>query len=264
MIYSLMVRGPVVVRPNSKGKLNVPTGRVSIEGKPEVIKTSVEELVSIGYWFNPEQYGALPQYVDNMRKVFQCSLPVVHLVWCEQALAVLRAFHQWFTTVPVILHVPVTDMDMADGARAKVYEVADSHIGDEAVVDRLMIDDCTTSLYTVDAEKMRKLFASAVGLKISDIGICGSPLSDRELCCLSARLDREWSVPYGGSYMVLPSANHQSMDTCGCLRFVNVIQDVITYDGGQKPGASKSKGPKTPKAPKIKAPKRSPKAVMHP
>lgn len=278
MIYSLRIETPNIVRPNSKGKLDVPTGALGEDGAPVVINTGVGQVVSITYDFQPGDLVKLVDYVNNLRKTFEHSLHVVHLHACDESIQLLQSESTgFFDTVPVIWHLNITDEDVA-GKRLslenaqRVAELASTPRPDgrpvSSYIDRLMLHDYSTSMYTVDAEELRKAVTKLLGMRTDSVGICGSPLSTGEDCCLTARRDREWAAQYvHSSYVVLPSSNHQSMERCGCLRDVTIRgTDIITPDA--KPKAPKTtKAPKAPKQNKIKKPptvKRSAKAVMHP
>lgn len=269
MIHSLYISKPVTVRPNSRGKLNVPTGAVLADGKADVIHTSVQEVVSISYHFEDhDDIAKLPEYVRGMQKIFPHTLHVVHLDTSYDSKELVKANKQFFDSLPLIVHLPVFDRDIENGTIADIESFSEWQAVVEVLgsnpIDRYMLDDLTTSMYTDMANRLRKQAADMFGTDIESIGICGSPLSDNELCCLSARLDREWAAKYvHNEFVVLPSANHQNMERCGCLRFVVIEHDVITLDAA-KSGGKSSGGHRTPKAPKIKAPKRSARAVRHP
>jgi hypothetical protein len=57
-------------------------------------------------------------------------------------------------------------------------------------------------------------------------GVCSSPLSFSELACLTAVKARELMSVYSTiADVALPSANHQCMNCCGCIRYLTVTAD---------------------------------------
>ncbi|MBO5389800.1 MAG: hypothetical protein J6A59_17030, partial [Lachnospiraceae bacterium] len=92
--------------------------------------------------------------------------------------------------------------------------------------DRYMLKDKSTSLDTVSAKKIIKNACKMTGLTEDYFGICNSPLSFGEMACLTAVKARELMSLYSNTTdMPLPTANHQSMNTCGCIRYLVVNCD---------------------------------------
>lgn len=112
-------------------------------------------------------------------------------------------------------------------------------------VDRIMIRDKSE---TLDACTTQKIFDQIRGLiqstgvkapSLNTFGVCSSPLSFGEYACLTAVRARELMSKYSEiSDVALPSANHQCMNCCGCIRYVIVDKD---YEAPPETGVAKEK-----------------------
>lgn len=99
-------------------------------------------------------------------------------------------------------------------------------------VDRIMLKDKSDNLDTCTANKIFeqiKGIIKATGVKVPSsnmFGICSSPLSFGENACLTAVKAREIMSKYSEiSDVALPSANHQCMNCCGCIRYAVIDKD---------------------------------------
>ena len=92
-----------------------------------------------------------------------------------------------------------------------------------------MLVDKTTNLDMVNAKKIISKLAKELTVKQEDIGICSSPLCmNGELACLTSLKARELAAIYSSNTEVaLPSANHQCMNCCGCMRFFDINSDTV-------------------------------------
>ena len=129
--------------------------------------------------------------------------------------------------------------------------------------DRIMLKDLTTSLYTVRAEQLKFDIANLFDIEISDVGICGSPLSFGENACLTAVKARELLAMYcDSSDCPIPSANHQ-VGNCGCIRCLNIETDLlptVIKSGSSNKQSSKRVGSGEKKE---SSPKKSNKKFLH-
>ena len=102
------------------------------------------------------------------------------------------------------------------------------------VIDRIMLKDNTITMDTLASIRMKKnvyeLFGEQLegGKDYKDIGICQSPLSFSDgNACLTAIRARELSAKYSNDEeLALPSANHECMNTCGCIRYMVIDKDI--------------------------------------
>ena len=93
-------------------------------------------------------------------------------------------------------------------------------------VDRIVFKDKTRTMDTVTYSSIVSNIAKNMGIHADKFGICESPLSFGENCCLTAVKAREIMSKYSEiSDVALPSANHQNMNCCGCVRFIVIDSD---------------------------------------
>ena len=94
-------------------------------------------------------------------------------------------------------------------------------------VERIALVDRTKDMCQFTADELRKDLATPLGLSANDIAICSSPLSFvNDSACLTAVKARELMAKYSLlDSPPLPSANHQCMDCCGCIKYVTITQD---------------------------------------
>lgn len=102
-------------------------------------------------------------------------------------------------------------------------------------IDRIMLKDKSKTLDTVTYSKISGAIVRILGISPDSVGICSSPLSFDENCCLSAVRAREIMTKYSSvADVALPSANHQCMNCCGCIRYLVVPSDTEMVSVGSK------------------------------
>jgi hypothetical protein len=109
--------------------------------------------------------------------------------------------------------------------------------------DRVMLIDKTSFMDMAGARKIMKQTAKTLNIQEKNVGICSSPLCMTDnLACLTAVTARELAAIYATSSGVTsPSANHQDMNCCGCMRFFVVNSDIVApLDKGTKTKKSSS------------------------
>jgi hypothetical protein len=99
-------------------------------------------------------------------------------------------------------------------------------------IERVMIKDKSSSLDYMTLSKMIGEVSKITGIKKDKIGICGSPLSfNEDMMCLSATRAREIMTKYNGNTEVaLPTAKHQCMECCGCIKYIEIEQDILAVE----------------------------------
>ena len=108
------------------------------------------------------------------------------------------------------------------------------------------------------AKKIIKHTAKTLSVAENKVGICSSPLCMQDnLACLTAVTARELAAVYATAKdLVSPSANHQDMNTCGCIRYMVINSDIEapadTKSEKKVKEPKESKEPKTPKSIKSK------------
>lgn len=249
MVTSIKVKGKYNIGINSSNQINVDGTNVALK-----------EIPFVRYDF--ESYGIDEvNYIKAMMQKFSLSTHLVQIKVnenIEQSLINLGTIASKFAKY---LYINVTQSVLDAG-----------HIDNETLrltinaittntIDRIMLIDNTDNMDMLNAKKLIAETAKTIGVATDMIGICSSPLCmTGELACLSALKARELATKYSDNDEVaLPSANHQCMNCCGCIRFFEVTEDIAApaetkkakSSGSAKSASSnKEKAPKKAKAPK--------------
>ena len=250
MVTSIVLTGKYNIGMNSNKKIKVDDQTLSVE----------KDVPFIRYRF--EQYGEEEfAYINKIKQQFCNSTHLVELKACENIDEVLSQLEQNIQSVAEYIYIDVTEP-----------EALNKHLDDSKIqlmskasqfkIDRFMLKDKSTSLDAVAANAIIADIKKKTGIKENMVGICSSPLSFSESACLTAVKARELMSLYSPvSDMSLPSANHQCMNCCGCIRYMVVSNDLET-PADSKVGVPKTKEPKAngepkepkePKQPKAKA-----------
>lgn len=125
--------------------------------------------------------------------------------------------------VGIIVRFRVTQENESD--IPKLF-IEDSDI-DFSMVDRVVIIDDTINMQVQQLENIKKYLAQRTGHKREDIGVCCSPFSFGENACLCAIWARKLMAKYtANTDVALPSANHEDMEECSCIRKKIILSDV--------------------------------------
>lgn len=128
------------------------------------------------------------------------------------------------------LYIDVTDSDIENGFSADTIDLLEN-LGD-AYFDRYMLKDKSSQMYQIAADRLKDQIADILDVEPEEIGVCGSPISFRgsegEIgqACLTAVKARELLAEYSENVDLVPSANHECMDCCGCIRYIVVEHDI--------------------------------------
>ena len=168
------------------------------------------------------------EYIKAMKEKFSASTHLVEVTAeenpsIEETVAKIR---NNIDSVAVYAYFDITDDNVASGNLAYPMIEAIKSLK-STVVDRIMFKDKTTTLDTVMSQNLIKQAAKESGFAVSMFGICSSPLSFGESACLTAIKARELMSKYSSiADVALPSANHQCMNCCGCIRYIEVTEDL--------------------------------------
>lgn len=248
MISSIMLTGKHCIGVNTSGKIKVGDTILSVD----------KEIPFVRYKF--ESYDdADIEYIEQTMKKFKTSTHLVEIKLNEQSAEVLDKLTSKFNNVAKFIYFDVTD-----------EEVMNKQISEEKLslldkvykyhVDRYSLVDKTSCLDSMTVTAFKKALNQRFGIKADNVGICSSPLSQGENACLTAVKARELMSIYSATADVaLPSANHQDMNTCGCIRYMVVNSDIEAPADTKaaKSSEKKTKEPKEPKEPKVVKPKNS-------
>jgi hypothetical protein len=157
---------------------------------------------------------------------FSSSTHLVEVDVTENIVNELGLLNMNFNNVAKFIYADITDIEVYNKTLSEeVVERIRSAVGFS--VDRVMLRDKSNTLDMVAAKAIMDKLAKEVGIKAADIGICSSPLSFGSLACLDAIKAREIMAKYSDiADVALPSANHQCMNCCGCIKYVVVTEDI--------------------------------------
>jgi len=193
-------------------------GRFDLDG----VKVSKKKVPFVRYRF--DCYGEEEvQYIRSMQDKFSFSAHLAEITLSSEFKTQLEVIRK-LENVAIFVYLDIYNEDVATGLCDERRELVKLMVGEK--VDRLMVRDRSTSLFTVAADRLKREIRD-LGVDIADIGICQSPLSIGGNQCLSAVKAREIAAKYGApDDMPLPTANHEGTATCGCIRY-NLIKESI-------------------------------------
>lgn len=94
-------------------------------------------------------------------------------------------------------------------------------------MDRLVLRDKTNDMQITELNALKRAVSKISGQPLNDIGVCSSPFSFGENACLCAIWARRIMAKYtSNTEVALPSANHECMEECGCIRKIYITEDV--------------------------------------
>lgn len=266
MITNLKLHGMYNIGINSSNQINV-NGTV----------VSKKEIPFVRYAF-PYYGEAEVNYIKETMEKFNLSTHLVEIHTEEtinfmnlpesvatpvdkktEALSSINALKDLVGKVALYIYVSLDDTDSAnkklDDSKIDILRTALMLTS----FDRIMLIDRTSCIGMATAKEIIKNTAKDLG--VGDIiGLCSSPLcmgaDDSKMACLSAVQARALAAKYNASTdIALPSANHQDMSTCSCIRHFVVATDIAAPEDTKKKTASKPKKEKATKEKVEKEPK---------
>lgn len=224
MITSIVVTGCYNIKMNGNKKIKVNDNVLSVE----------KDIPFIRYRFDTYEEKEY-NYIKSMMEQFNCSTHLAEINLSESASTVAEQLNTRFGNLAKYVYIEVTDADVERGEltqEVKTQLVAVKQFNP----DRYMLRDKTTCLDMIGAKKIIKDACKAIGETESNFGVCSSPLSFGDMACLTAVKARELMSIYSPiADVALPSANHQCMNCCGCIRYATVSEDL------EAPADSKAK-----------------------
>ena len=199
-------------------------------------KVSIKEVPFVRYRFSEYNDDDL-RYIETMKRKFNYSSHMVEITLGENTKAVIDKISQ-IENIIKFVYVPIDDEDVLNGLGEEKLALLEN-IADE-FFDRLMLKDKSNNLDAIGSIRLKKQLGEIFDMDYSDIGVCSSPLSfDGKNACLTAVKARELSAEYAeNDEVALPSANHECMNTCGCIRyhvFENSVAEPSTKKGKDAP-----------------------------
>lgn len=245
MISSIMLTGKHCIGVNTSGKIQVGDNILSV----------TKEIPFVRYKFESYDDNAI-EYIEQTMNKFKNSTHLVEIRLSEESTSVLEKLESKFSNIAKFIYFDITDEEVSNKQISedklnlldKVYKYR---------IDRYALVDKTRSLDSMTVTAFKKALNQRFGIRAENIGICSSPLSQGENACLTAVKARELMSIYSTTADVaLPSANHQDMNTCGCIRYMVINSDIEapadTKSEKKVKEPKESKEPKTPKSIKSK------------
>lgn len=217
MVSSIVVTGCYNIGMNSSSKIKV----------NKILLSAKTDIPFIRYRF--KSYGDQEyNYIKAMKTKFDKSVHLAEIDLNEDTLDTLEKLYDNIENIVKYIYIDLTDANVAmeklDDSQLELLEsLADMDIE----IDRIMFRDKTTSLNLVSYKKIINPIMDILDLDEDYFGICSSPLSFGDYACLTAVKARELMSMYSDSIDVpIPTANHQCMNCCGCIRYMVVDQDI--------------------------------------
>jgi len=231
MITSLVLKGKYTIGMNSQKKILVEDNILSVE----------KDIPFVRYRFESYDQEAF-DYIANMMKQFAMSTHLIEINLDENSATTLNYLNNNGFNMAKYIYIDVTDADVEKGElnAEKMNQIA---FVKDLNVDRYMLRDKSRTLDLVHVKQFVKQIKSMYNIDSNMIGVCSSPLSFGDLACLTAVKARELMSIYSTvADVALPSANHQCMNCCGCIRY-KVIENNLSApaEGGIKKSHNKSK-----------------------
>lgn len=238
MVASLLLTQQFSIEIDKYGKI-YPGGEIKLSTK--------KEIPFLRYRF--ESYGTSEiAYIKRMMANFKNSGHLVEVTLGKHTADEQIALAQ-ITGLAMYIYVEVLDEDVeaamnTPGSFDRLRNLVTNHLSNEIQPERIMLKDESTTLHTITLDRIK---AGLKDLNIAinkDIGVCSSPLSFDGGACLTATLARDISSRYCSSPdIALPSSNHECMEGCGCIRYIEIRNNLVVPAGAVNSASSKKKKP---------------------
>lgn len=244
MISSIVLTGKHNIGINQNGKIKVNDQLLDVNSDIPFVRYRFES-------YGNEEY----EYIKSMMQKFKISTHLVEINLSENSRNTVDYFVNNIGNIAKYIYITVNDNDVINGLSEETLKLIETLKGSQ--VDRYMLKDKSTMLDTVAAKHIIKQCCAILGVKDNTFGVCSSPLSFGDWSCLTAVKARELMSIYSTTADVaLPSANHQCMNCCGCIRHMIIESDLEapldtkqknTKKSGESSGDKKSNKPKSNK-----------------
>ena len=227
MITSIVVKDRYNIGLNSSGKFRV--GDVDV---------NIKEVPFVRYRFDYIAQGDI-EYIKGMMEKFKYSGHLMEFRLDQNTAAHYNWLMPNFDNLASFLYIDVYDANVESLAFGEDV-ITFAREASNLFFDGVMLKDRSTTLHTVAAFKLKQVIAEAMGIKEKDIGICGPALSHNGEACMTAVKARELLTEYSDNdQCALPTANHESMNRCGCIRYMVVDSDTVAPASKNKGGGGK-------------------------
>lgn len=213
MISSIVLTGKYNIGINEAKKIKVGKDILSIDKDIPFVRYRFDA-------FNQEDI----EYILKMKSKFNRCTHLVEIQVTNNVCEQLQLFNN-IKNIAKFIYIDITDRDVEAGKLSDetIANIQKAFLFD---IDRCMLKDKSVSLDRVTADKIIKQIVQATKQQKEKIGLCCSPFSFDGSQCLSSVIAREIMAKYSDvDDVALPTANHQSMNCCGCIRYVVVDRD---------------------------------------
>ena len=204
-------------------------------------KVSIKNVPFVRYRFN--KYGEDEiEYIKKMKETFKYSSHLAEVIIDENTSNTIQRLEEEDDNLIIFVYLDINDNDVANG----LTDIKIEHIKSikDDFFDRFLLKDSSSTLDAMTANRIKREICDLLELENSEVGVCQSPLSfTGGNACLTALKARELSAEYAESDEVaLPTANHENMNTCGCIKYFKIDRDI---QAPQSKRGSKSKDRKS-------------------
>lgn len=207
-------------------------------------KVDIKDVSFIRYRFNKYTEGEA-NYIEEMMNKFNYSTHLAEVYLYPGFSSDINALTDRFDNLAIFLYISIDDDDVRDNSISDYYkDLLEEAYDEEVAFDRIVVKDKSTSLFTVSANKIKKMIKDITEADDYEVGFCESPLSRYDgNACLTAVRARELAAKYNeNDKSALPSANHECKNSngCGCIKHT-----IVDHDLEAPVDKEKSKKPKT-------------------
>lgn len=234
MIVNLLITGKHTININENGIIKIGDKLINVD----------KDIPIVRYRF--ENYGESEiEYIKSLMKKMSRATHLAEVPLRDNTSDILKEL----PTMAKFVYSEISDDEATNVKLNSTKEELISRLREnKGLIDRVVFKDKTSTMDTVTFSQIVDSVAKLLGMPVGTFAICDSPLSFGERCCLSAVKAREIMSKYSSiADVALPSANHQSMNCCGCVRFIVVDKDTEAVPVKVKKAAL-SKETKEPKA----------------
>ena len=252
MITSLVLKGMYNIEVDNNGNFYY---REDTGAKGSKLK--ITDVPFVRYRFDKFGDEEL-QYISKMMEKFKYSIHMAEMQIHEDIDKEFQSLRDTFDNMAIYIYMNIDNqnVEMEDFTEEQ-KELMDKVVDITDTLDRFMLKDKSSTLYTVSANKLKYKASKILDIEENNIGVCSSPVSrfDNNKC-LSAIQARELASLYAeNDECALPTSNHECMECGGCIRYkvvkcnleLSKTKKKDSFDAMNKPVSDNKKEPKEPK-----------------
>lgn len=170
------------------------------------------------------------EYIAHNQKAFNSAVTIVEFELNDTTIESMELLNDTFEELDreyvKFIYTDVTDDDIERGTLGSDRLQRLMEVSESEYIDTVVIKDKSTKLSRTDIIKFKEEIGNVV--KNCHIAVCNSPFSFSEDACLTALRARELLSEYSErDECAIPSARHECMDCCKCMRHINIEQDCL-------------------------------------